>query len=124
MDKMDLWRAWQSYAKRINEMFITGVDPVQIRDALSCSCFAGDEPVESVRTNDKERMWDWLVNYCPGFHSDFKGIDQVKRNIGEGTGPFCEALMQVQSYNAESYCDDAIMWTQKAYDMYVEHWEW
>lgn len=124
MNKQDLWNAWQAYAKCVNEMFINSADLAHIRDMLSCSCLSGDEPVEGVRTDDKQRMWDWLVNYCPGFHSDFNNLDQVKDSIGEGTGPFSEALMNVQRDNAESYRDDVVMWTQKAYDMYAEHWKW
>lgn len=123
MDKMDLWRAWQSYAERVNKMFITGEDPIKIRDMLACSCLSGDEPVEGLKTDDKQTMWHWLME-LPGFHSDFVDLERVKDNIGEGMGPFSEALMNLQRWNAESYHDDAVMWTQKAYDMYVEHWAW
>lgn len=123
MDKQDLWNAWQAYAKRVNDMFIKGADLIHIRDMLACSCLVGDEPVEGLRTANKDNMWRWLME-LPGFHSDFQCLDQVKNNIGEGMGPFSEALMCVQSLNAESYNDDAVMWTQKAHDMYAEHWKW
>lgn len=123
MDKQDLWNAWQNYSARINEMFINNADLVHIRDMLSCSCMCGDEPVEGAQTDDSGLMWHWLME-LPGFHSDFKGVDDVKRNIGEGTGPFSEAIMRVQILNAESWNDDAVRWTQKAYDMYAEHWKW
>ena len=123
MNKQDLWNAWQTYAKRINEMFMNGADLVHIRDMLSCSCMSGDEPVEGVRTDDKGTMWRWLIE-LPGYHDDFKGIDDVKNNIGEGTGMFSEALMNVQSKNFQDLYDDVFIWTQHAYDMYVEHWLW
>ena len=64
------------------------------------------------------------MNFCPGFHSDFKGLDKVKASIGKGMGPFSEALLNVQRWNAESWHDDAVMWVQKAYEMYAEHWKW
>lgn len=123
MNKQDLWNAWQNYSARINEMFMNGAEPVQIRDALSCSCFAGDEPVEDARTDDKGQMWRWLIE-LPGFHSDFKGIDYVKNSVGKNTGSFSEALIRLQSLNFQDLYDDVFIWTQHAYDMYVGHWKW
>lgn len=126
MNKQSLWNTWKKYRDSVEDMFMNGslTDLIHIRDALSCSCLAGDEPVEGVYTNDKERMWDWLINHCPGFHSDFKGIDYVKNSVGKNTGSFSEALIRLQSLNFQDLYDDVFIWTQHAYDMYVGHWKW